>query len=279
MTAPLSVLIPANNEAGYIGRCLRSLAEQAPAPPGPKQIIVAANACTDTTIAEAEACRDALQDAGWTMEILDLPTPGKLPALNAAEAQATGQVLVYLDADVTCAPPLMAQLVSALDTDLPRYASGTLQVAAPRSWVTRCFAQVWQQLPFMTTNVQGAGVFAVNRPGRARWGAFPDIIADDAYVRLMFAPDERIKVPAMYQWPMVEGFLRLVRVRRRQDAGVQQLATLYPEIMANESKPPMTLADHGRLFVKNPVAYPVYCAVMIAVKLGRANADAWTRGR
>lgn len=277
----LSVIVPANNESGYIRPCLAAVAAQQldGLPPHSCEVIVAANACTDSTVAEAEAERTALETAGWALHILDLETPGKLNALNTAEAQAAGRILVYLDADVIIEPEMIAALVGALDTEAPRYASGHLRVAPARSWVTRQFARTWQELPFMKTNVQGAGLFAVNAQGRQRWDAFPDIIADDAYVRLMFAPDERIKVQATYIWPMVEGFSALAKVRRRQDAGVRQLETEFPQIMKNESKPPMGLPDHLSLLLRLRLSYVVYVGVMLAVKFGGRSATAWTRGR
>ena len=277
----LSVIIPANNEEAYIGPCLEALRQQDIDLPaiGGAEIIVAANACTDATVARARAAADGLEAAGWHCRVLDLPEPGKLAALNHADGVAAGALRAYLDADVICDPGLMAQLVAALDRPEPRYASGTLKVAPARSWVTRCFARVWSQLPFMTSNVQGAGLYAVNRAGRARWDSFPDIIADDGYVRLMFAPDERIKVDAAYHWPLVEGFSQLVKVRRRQDAGVHELSMRFPDIMRNESKPPMTWRDHLRLFAKMPVSYAVYVSVLLVVKAGGQDETAWVRGR
>lgn len=277
----LSVIIPANNEAGYIGPCLHALANQILDGLAPQQaeVIVAANACTDATLTETEAARGALEQVGWRVQVIDIATPGKLNAMNTAEATATGRVLVYLDADVICEPAMMAALVAELDTDAPLYASGHLVVAPSQSWVTRRFAKTWQNLPFMTTNVQGAGLFATNRRGRARWAQFPDIIADDGFVRLMFAPHERIKVNAIYHWPMVDGFKRLVQVRRRQDAGVRELTQEFPDLLKNESKPPMGLRDHLSLFIKMPVSYMIYVAVMLAVKRKSASASNWTRGR
>lgn len=280
MTA-LSVIIPANNEEGYIGPCLARLLAQDldPTAAGGAEIIVAANACRDATVAEAEDMRSALEAAGWRLTVLDLPEPGKLRALNAADRIAEGRVLAYLDADVGCAAPMMRLLLTALDRPEPRYASGRLVVAPARSWVSRHYARVWARLPFMTTNVQGAGLFAVNRAGRARWGEFPQIIADDGFVRLKFAPEERLKVEADYLWPVVEGFARLVQVRRRQDAGVRELAAKYPDLMANESKPRMRLRDHLRLFGETPLSYLVYISVKLAVRAGWRDAGGWTRGR
>ncbi|WP_050931963.1 glycosyltransferase family 2 protein [Aestuariivita boseongensis] len=276
----LSVIIPANNEEAWIGPCLDAmrLQEMGDAAPS-REIIVAANACTDRTLQIVEQAREGLEQAGWRLVVLDIATPGKLNALNQADAIATGRVLAYLDADVPCDPDLMRLLVQTLDTDQPLYASGQLKVAPSQSRVTHAFARAWADLPFMTTNVPGAGLFAVNRAGRARWDRFPDIIADDGFARLHFTPNERIKVDAAYHWPMVEGYSNLVKVRSRQDEGVRQLAALYPELMRNESKPPMRLRDHIRLFLKMPASYAVYVAVMLAVRARKPRGHDWTRGR
>lgn len=52
----------------------------------------------------------------------------------------------------------------------------------------------------------------------------------------LFCPQERIEVQGSYEWPMTEGFDALVRGRRRQDAGVQDIAQVHPELAANEGK-------------------------------------------
>ncbi len=276
----LSVIIPANNEEDYIGACLDALNLQTlDAKDAEYEIVVAANACRDGTIERANAERERLETAGWRLKLLDIPEPGKLNALNRAEEIASGRVLVYLDADVRCEPDVIRLLVQALDIDAPRYASGHLKVAPAQSWVTRAFARVWSQLPFMTTNVQGAGLFAVNRAGRARWETFPDIIADDGFVRLQFTPEERTKVNASYHWPMVEGFSNLVKVRRRQDEGVRQLASRFPELLKNESKPKMSITDHLGLFVRMPISYVIYVSVVATVRLSASGRTDWVRGR
>lgn len=83
-------------------------------------------------------------------------------------------------------------LVDALaSTPAARYASGTPRVSPAKSWVTRAYARFWQQLPFASSDAPDFGVFAVKAAGRARWGRFPDIISNDTYVRLLFAPRER----------------------------------------------------------------------------------------
>jgi len=186
-----------------------------------------------------------------------------------------GHALAFLDADVLCDPDLIGQLAEALDTDAPRYASGTFTLKPAKTWSSRQYGRFWMELPFMKSGAVGAGLFAVNRAGRARWGDFPDIISDDTFVRLMFSPDERIEVSARYHWPLVEGFARLVRVRRRQNAGVQELEALYPDIMKNENKPKVPIRQLAR---RMPIAFAVYAAVQLAVRLMGPDRR-WTRGR
>ena len=276
----LSIIIPANNEEGYIGACLDALLDQTDVA-APVEIIVAANACTDRTVAIVREREAAFSALGWELTVLDLDEPGKINALNRADEIAGGGRRLYLDADVTCSPSLVSDLLRAIDGTAPVYASGRLQVAPADSWVTRRYAALWTRLPFMTETVPGAGLFAVNGAGRAKWGAFPDVIADDAYVRLLFTPEERVAVPAPYLWPMVEGFWTLVKVRLRQDDGARQIAARYPELMRNEDKPPVSPSLHLRLIGTAPVSYAVYLSVALAVRVKRmlGGGGSWTRGR
>lgn len=187
----------------------------------------------------------------------------------------------YLDADVAVEPALIGQLRAALDRPGPAWAAGRLHVPPARSPVTRAYARVWTRLPFMThtQGAPGAGFYAVNAAGRTRWGAYPDMIADDLYVRLHFAPAERVAVPAGYSWPMIEGFSPLVRVRRRQNAGVDDLMRRWPELLANEDKPRLDLGGLLGLALRRPADLAVYGAVSATVRLTRTSRQAWDRGR
>lgn len=274
----LSVIIAARNEERYISRCLAALASQAAPAGGTIEVIVSANGCTDATAPVARGWQAALAVRGWRLKVLELPIGGKLGAIAAAERAASGRVLVYLDADVIIDPPLLARLAEVLDTDLPGYATGRLVVAPASSRITRAYARIWTQLPFVTGGAVGAGLFAVNRAGRARWGDWPAIISDDTFARLHFTADERIEVPVNYHWPMVEGFGNLIRVRRRQDKGVAEIAELYPLLMRNEGKSPVSPALLAQLGRGDPFGLAVYLAVHLAVRMRRASGE-WTRGR
>lgn len=274
---PFSVIIAANNEEHYIGRCLAALLAQ-DAGAGPLEIVVAANACTDRTEEIVHSHVAQAREQGWNLICQSSPEPGKIEALNRADALAQGGMRAYLDADVICDPALFGQLRAALARTEATYATGTLQVAPAQSWVTRRYAGFWTRLPFVKGGAVGAGLFAVNAAGRARWGAFPAIISDDTFVRLNFSPEDRVEVPARYHWPMVEGWRNLVRVRRRQDAGVAEVYRLYPALRANEGKAGPSRGELMRLVLTGPVNFVVYALVHLAVRLGPASRD-WTRGR
>lgn len=277
----LSIIIPANNEEAYLPRCLDALEAQTlrATTCGGVEVIVAANGCTDATVTIAQAAVPRFSAKGWDLHVLDIAQGSKSGALNQADATARGDMRAYLDADVIPSPDLLAETVDALAVTAPRYASGRLRVAPARSRVTRHFARIWCELPFMRDGVPGAGYFAVNAAGRARWATFPDIISDDTYVRLLFTPAERVAVSASYSWPMVEGFARLVRVRRRQDAGVAEVARRYPHLMANEGKARLGATDVLRLALRMPVSVAIYAAVLAAVRFGPGRATGWSRGR
>ncbi|MCQ0969706.1 glycosyltransferase [Paracoccus sp. TK19116] len=277
-TSILTVIIPASNEEAYIGDCLRALLEQ-DTDLSPVHVIVAANGCSDRTAARAKVFQADFASRGWLLQVLDIAEGGKVNALNRSEEAADPSApRVYLDADVLCDPALIGQLAAALSTDEPCYATGTLVVRPPASFVTRRYAAIWTRLPFVTGGAVGAGLFAVNAAGRARWAAFPDIISDDTFVRLNFAPSERIEVPARYHWPMVEGGRRLIRVRRRQDAGVAQIESLYPHLMANEGKSRVGAGLLSRLALSDPVGLAIYVGIGSATRLRQQDAT-WSRGR
>lgn len=276
MTPLISVLIPAHNEAAYIRPCLEALFASDPLP-GSAEVLVLANGCSDGT---AEIARSVTLPQGWSREVADLPQGGKLAALNAGDTRAKGAVLIYLDADVTVTPPLLAQLAGALTPERPLYASGSPRVAPARSRLTRAYGQFWSRLPFVTDGAPGFGLFAMTRTGRERWQDWPDIISDDTFARLSFAPAERIRVPARYDWPMVEGFANLVRVRRRQNVGVEEIAKRFPHLLENDDKRSLGASGLIRLFLRDPLGFAAYALVSLTVKtpLFRSKTR-WARGR
>jgi len=278
MSRLITVLIPAHNEADYITACLQAVFASKPLPKGMTgEVLVLANGCTDST---AEMARKVPAAGGWALRVLDMPEGGKLKALNAGDAIARGEILIYLDADVVVDPSLIPEIAVALDRNTPRYASGRPMVASANSWLTRAYGRFWQQLPFVTQGTPGFGLFAMTRAGRQRWQDWPDIISDDTFARLNFTPAERLSVTARYHWPMVEGLANLVRVRRRQNIGVEEIGNYFPKLLKNNDKISFSLSDLLRLATRDPVGFGVYGLVSLLVKTPLFHSKSrWVRGR
>lgn len=277
-TSGVAVILPASNEAALIGGCLEAVLASDWDLDEALEVVVVANGCRDDTAERARGYSQRFADKGWALRVLDLPEGGKLHALNAGDAAASGGIRIYLDADVTVSPALLQQIANALNRADACYASGQVRITA-RGIVSRAYARIWRQVPFMARGVPGCGVFAVNAAGRARWATFPDIISDDTFVRLSFAPDERIGVSAPYDWPIAEGFGRLVRVRRRQDAGVAEIERLFPHLLANDDKESLPLPRKLAMVLRDPFGFAVYACVAIAVKLTKGKSSGWSRSR
>ena len=271
-----TIIIPANNEESYIQNCLKSLIDQDY--DGALKVIISANACTDRTVESAKKFEEPFGERGWSLQVLESSEPGKLAALNRAEANLKAGTRIYLDADVICSPRLIARVIDVLSVQHPRYACGRLVLAPARTLATRAYGRVWSQLPYVKRGRTGAGFFCVNSLGRERWGEFPDIIADDHFVRLNFAPEERISVDETYEWPLVEGMNNLIKVRRRQDAGNRQIEDRFPELKKNEDDFRVTKA-YTDLILEKPISFSIFALIVFLARLPVRERRSWSRGR
>ena len=136
----------------------------------------------------------------------------------------------YVDADVML-PLASIRRIAA------RFADGDALAAAPvmnldlrgSSLAVRAYYRVWARLPYVREGMIGVGVYALSDEGRRRFGEFPDVIADDGYVRMLFGSDERIRVddaPVRVYAP--ERLSDLVRIKTRSRLGRYELQAALP---------------------------------------------------
>lgn len=280
----LSVIIPSNNEESCIQTCLNAILRQTDLPINHGiQVIVAANGCHDQTVALAKGLAPEFVAAGFEFLVLDIAIGNKINALNLAEVEAIHPNRVFIDADVVIGPRILHELSEILDQTAPIYASGTVRIPPPKSIVSRAYAKVWVNMPFVRSGVPGIGLYAVNAAGRARWGDFPNIYADDRYVRLKFAPHERHKTAARYDWPLPDGFKNLVHVRHRWREGNIELAEQFPALIANESEINTSVVNALRL-LRTPFSSVIFLLVYLASnnrarRSKKQDAFVWRRGR
>ncbi len=256
----ISVVIPAHDEARVIDRCLASLC--ADARPDELDVVVVCNGCSDETAERARA-------HGAPVRVIEIEEASKIAALNRGDGEARGFPRFYLDADIALPIEAVRTVARALEEGPLLAASPRLRVdLSQRGYGVRAFYEVWQEMPYLAQGAIGSGVYAVSEAGRARFGAFPDIIADDGYVRLHFAPHERDGVDGCsFTLTPPRTLLGLVEIKTRTHKGNLQLARRFPELARNEHKP---VGPALRRMLARPAFWPklvIYYAVMASAKL------------
>jgi len=185
MTARMSVVIPAHDEAAVIGRLLSGLVGDPRAVE--LEIVVVANGCRDATVSVARTYEPAVR-------VVEIAEASKIAALEAGDAAATVFPRAYVDADVAVGVPALLALADVLDG--PERAD----VASPRlvvdttdaSWLVRQHYRIWELTEYRASGHIGSGIYAMSETGRARFGSWPEVIADDRFVQQLFLPQERV---------------------------------------------------------------------------------------
>lgn len=209
-----TVIIPAHNEARTIGRILSALERLSAAD---IDVIVAANGCTDDTVAVASSTQGIV--------VLDLAEASKTKALNAADMRATRSPRLYVDADVEITPKAVRDTLELL-------AQSEVLAARPlyrwqldgAAWPVRAYYRARSRIHSAHTSLWGAGVYGLSAQGRTRFAEFPDVVADDLFVDQLFDPTEKRVVdtdPVVVRVPQTTH--ALLQILRRQARGSKEL--------------------------------------------------------
>ncbi len=269
MSAPMSVIVPAHDEAAIIGANLERMARGAPE--GLLEFVVVANGCRDDTAARARA---ALPSA----TVVELETGSKIAALNAGDAVASHTIRAYVDADVRIEAAALCALAETLDTREARVAAPRLHVDTHGSSLfVRAHFRVWEHTDYRRQGHVGSGVYALSPAGRARFGAFPDVIADDRYVQQLFAPEERVTLDAhAFSVPAPRTLRAQIRRATRIHRGNAELVRRHPEL-----RPAPAARRHGGLLARvarRPALWPALPVYVVATVGPRLRAGLGDRG-
>ncbi len=164
----LSVVVPARNEANAITDCLDALQNQALPAHTTLEIIVVDDQSNDATRVRAQrSLRTAIVEGGDEAadpvhQVHTLPDAwgaGKEAAVAYGAEQATGTVVLVLDAD--CVPPPLwaATLARACTVETPVACGPVRYDVDPERWMQR-----FQALEFLGLNAYGAGTAGLGWP-------------------------------------------------------------------------------------------------------------------
>jgi glycosyltransferase involved in cell wall biosynthesis len=266
----VSVVVPAHDEAAVVARCLRALSEGAA--PNELELVVVCNGCTDATAAIARAVEGT--------HVVELPVASKPAALNAGDAVATRFPRFYVDADVVLRIDALRATAALLagDSEVMCAAPKPAFELSGRSWPIRAFYNAWNRMPYLDDDVVGTGVYALSERGRARFGAFPDLVADDQFVLQHFEPGERRSLRdhgfTVFPPTTLGG---LLHIRRRAYRGTRELARSFVPHPARRGRVRAVLE-----LACDPRQVPgllVYLSVVVAARVATlcSRAGAWER--
>ena len=232
----LSIVIPAHNESSVIGRCLTALLDGLEG--SDFEIIVVCNGCKDDT---AEIAR------GFSaVKVIELEVASKVVALNTGDRVAQGFPRAYIDADIQLKGRDLLSAVRKFD-------SAGIEIVAPRlhvdlaksSLLVKAFYGIWMQLPyFADRQMVGSGVFILSEAGRNRFGEFPQIIADDGYVRSLFKGEERLTAEdCEFTIYAPQTLADLVKIKSRVRFGNMELNMKFPELTIGSENTPGALVS------------------------------------
>jgi glycosyltransferase involved in cell wall biosynthesis len=225
----ISIVVPAHNESSVIARALDAWVSN-PGSDG-MDVVVVCNGCTDNT---AEIARRF----GPTARVIESEVASKTHALNLGDQISRAFPRIYADADIV----ITVDAIRALTRRLER---GDVLAVAPTpdinltgcSWLVRKYYDIRSRLPSSREGIGGSGVYALSEEGRKRFTLFPDLIADDMYVRLQFKPEERETLPSAKSMVFPPRTIsQLIAVRTRAHTGIFELAHYFPELRVNKGE-------------------------------------------
>jgi glycosyltransferase involved in cell wall biosynthesis len=271
----ISIVVPAHNEGSVIARTLSTWLGICGS--DEMDVVVVCNGCTDDTASVARRFEPAVR-------VIESDVASKTYALNLGDQISRFFPRIYVDADIV----ITADAVRALADRLRR---GDVLAVAPTpdidltgcSWPVRLYFSIRDRLPSARQGFGGSGVYALSETGRKRFAQFPDVIADDTFVRLQFKPDERETLRSVKSRVFPARTIRqLIAIRTRAHAGTFELIRRFPELSANSGE------TNKRALIglfKHPRLWPglaVFCYVNTvarcrAVVRSRVRAAVWQR--
>lgn len=255
-----SVIVPAHNEEAVIGRCLSALVSGVRS--DEMEVIVVCNGCTDATAREARAIVGPIT-------IIETEVASKSHALNIGDEAARGFPRWYLDADIQVTLDAVRNVNSVMEaSEIPAAAPRMTVDLSDRGKLIRAYYDIWTRLPYVTEGMIGSGVYVLSRSGRSRFRRFPDVIGDDAFIRLLFDPEERMSVEQSTFTVTPPRSLRvLTRVRARRRIAAEEMAEFMPETAENDK----ALQRSGiRRLAKQPFLWPpmiVYLGTRLSAEI------------
>ncbi len=170
----VSVIVPCYNEQAHIGECLDSLLRQN-LPATSYEIIVIDDGSHDRTVSIVQ---QLVATTDGRITFLQQNHTGPALARNLGASQARGQILAFLDADMTFAPDFLAKLIAPIAAGktigtftLDEYVANVSNLWS-RSWSVCYYLPLNRRVPADLTEDESTVFRAIRREEFASVGGF-----------------------------------------------------------------------------------------------------------
>ena len=239
--ASVTIVIPVLNGAHTIAATLRSLAEQRV--DARRETIVVDNGSTDETVKVVES---------FGVTLLHAATPGAAAARNCGLRAATGEVVVFCDADIILTRHWLPEMLAAFEDPSVMLAAGRIVCYPPKTGAERYLAKcgvydVERASERKYFPIAPSGNMGVRREAALAVGGFDEsmLSAEDA--------DFCYRVMRIYPGPIAYRPNAMVFHRSRpSDAELRRQAAFYGEGVA-------------RLYVRYPEILPWHLGFVVLV--------------
>lgn len=238
-----TVIIAAYNEANIIQNTLRVLTGDnfIANDKSSFQVMVVCNGCSDNT---AELVTQNFPQ----VHCCSIQPASKALAIQKAESFNPGFPRLYLDADIELSKSdalfLFAQASNTSPATLLIPSSVTNSEQSSNA--VKRFYTIWEKTPYTQILGYGAGAYLLNKAGRERFNIWPELIADDAFVRSQFSSEEiQIATDCKVSVKAPKDLKSLIKVKARSKHGNLQLRR-YLELNKHhkyDHKKPMSLSS------------------------------------
>ena len=210
----LTVIIPAYNEEKCIERTLSELTNFSSLE---VEVIVLPNGCVDNT---AEFVRAKFP----SFKVVELDTGSKILAINKGLEIAQFEHVLVQDADVIISTESIRSILKFIESEQYLFASPTTKIVQDGSFLTNMYYSFLKLTPAYRVGMVNSGAYLISPQARDILGKFPQVIADDGYVKGTLGSANLATIPSCYSVVMSPRTIwSLIKIKTRSKLGNMEL--------------------------------------------------------
>ena len=210
----LTVIIPAYNEEKCIERTLSELTNFSSLE---VEVIVLPNGCIDNT---AEFVRAKFP----SFKVVELDTGSKILAINKGLEIAQFEHVLVQDADVIISTESIRSILKFIESEQYLFASPTTKIVQDGSFLTNMYYSFLKLTPAYRVGMVNSGAYLISPQARDILGKFPQVIADDGYVKGTLGSANLTTIPSCYSVVMSPRTIwSLIKIKTRSKLGNMEL--------------------------------------------------------